>query len=441
MKILVDVGGTNIRVYRNNKPLVRRPRAGGGPDSLVKQIKASLVRLDSRLRGNDGLTIGMRGVWTPAEKKKWAKKFRGLAARVEVISDVELAHRRAFGDGPGILLNAGTGSIAFGRAPNGKTARAGGLGPYLGDEGSAFWLGREYLKRMADWKKARAYAVGENPVAKIASLAPRALKRYPQLAKEARRHLMALVTDVKRQLNWKGKCRIALQGGVFKESLMKTVFAAVVSLSLVLPSAAFASTDQTQSAPMLLAMGTVVDSPLTFHPDPSVQYAAADNLNLDELGFNKSDTSQDPKMQKLLNRRTKLLKAHQLFGLATGVAMALALSQASGTGAKGEAGKAAREDHEKYGLATGALYLTTASLMWAAPKVPGQKLSGRTKLHRALAFIHFPAMLATAYLGITDKKKLDRGDDPSGLKPAAGTIAAVSFYTALAVMVVPFGGK
>ena len=47
---------------------------------------------------------------------------------------------------PGVLVLAGTGSIVLGRDGRGRVARAGGLGPLIGDEGSAFWLGREWLR-------------------------------------------------------------------------------------------------------------------------------------------------------------------------------------------------------------------------------------------------------------------------------------------------------
>lgn len=68
-----------------------------------------------------------------------------LAETVAVGTDAEAALADAFQDGPGLLLIAGTGSIAWGRGPNGEVARAGGWGPIGGDEGSAWAIGRNAL--------------------------------------------------------------------------------------------------------------------------------------------------------------------------------------------------------------------------------------------------------------------------------------------------------
>src|SRR5262249_33425771 len=65
------------------------------------------------------------------------------AATIYVAGDHVIAHRAAFGTSPGVLVISGTGSIAFGRNQAGETARAGGWGPNVSDEGSAFWVGRE----------------------------------------------------------------------------------------------------------------------------------------------------------------------------------------------------------------------------------------------------------------------------------------------------------
>ena len=59
-----------------------------------------------------------------------------------VTTDYEIALEAAAGSGPGVVLIAGTGSVAYGRNAAGETARAGGYGPWVGDEGSAFEIGR-----------------------------------------------------------------------------------------------------------------------------------------------------------------------------------------------------------------------------------------------------------------------------------------------------------
>src|ERR1700733_6565624 len=47
---------------------------------------------------------------------------------------------------PGLVVIAGTGSIAFGRNRAGRTARAGGWGYLFGDEGGGFWIARQALR-------------------------------------------------------------------------------------------------------------------------------------------------------------------------------------------------------------------------------------------------------------------------------------------------------
>lgn len=69
-----------------------------------------------------------------------------VAGEVEVIGDVEVAFEDAFGTGPGVLVIAGTGSIAYGRNTEGETARAGGWGHAISDEGSGYWIGAEAIR-------------------------------------------------------------------------------------------------------------------------------------------------------------------------------------------------------------------------------------------------------------------------------------------------------
>ncbi len=65
-----------------------------------------------------------------------------IPGELEVVGDMQIALAAAFGEGPGVIVIAGTGSIAYGRDARGKTARAGGWGFAISDEGSAHWTGR-----------------------------------------------------------------------------------------------------------------------------------------------------------------------------------------------------------------------------------------------------------------------------------------------------------
>ena len=110
----------------------------------------SVIRQATQAAGIEASTIqhvciGMSGA-SLAEAVQWAQQtIRELIpdSTIYVAGDHVIAHRAAFGTSPGVLVISGTGSIAFGRNQNGETARAGGWGPNVSDEGSAFWVGRE----------------------------------------------------------------------------------------------------------------------------------------------------------------------------------------------------------------------------------------------------------------------------------------------------------
>lgn len=65
-----------------------------------------------------------------------------VSGEIEVAGDMVIAMEAAFGSGPGVIVIAGTGSIAYGRNAGGEIARAGGWGYAISDEGSGHWIGR-----------------------------------------------------------------------------------------------------------------------------------------------------------------------------------------------------------------------------------------------------------------------------------------------------------
>jgi N-acetylglucosamine kinase-like BadF-type ATPase len=89
------------------------------------------------------LCAGLAG----AGPRESAEKLQALLAaefpesKIQISTDLDLALAAA-GEGPAIVLLAGTGSFAVGRNASGETARAGGYGSQIGDEGSAYDIGR-----------------------------------------------------------------------------------------------------------------------------------------------------------------------------------------------------------------------------------------------------------------------------------------------------------
>jgi N-acetylmuramic acid 6-phosphate etherase len=79
---------------------------------------------------------------------EWSQ-FSRLADKVEVVNDaVPLLHVNG-GDGCGVAIIAGTGSLAWGRNSHGEIARSGGWGYLFSDEGSAFSIGRSVLQAVS----------------------------------------------------------------------------------------------------------------------------------------------------------------------------------------------------------------------------------------------------------------------------------------------------
>jgi N-acetylglucosamine kinase-like BadF-type ATPase len=103
----------------------------------------SVIRQATQAAGVEASTIqhvciGMSGA-SLAEAVQWAQQtIRELIpdSTIYVAGDHVIAHRAAFGTSPGVLVISGTGSIAFGRNQSGETARAGGWGPNVSEQGS-----------------------------------------------------------------------------------------------------------------------------------------------------------------------------------------------------------------------------------------------------------------------------------------------------------------
>jgi glucosamine kinase len=71
------------------------------------------------------------------------------AERFELMHDAPIAHAGALYGEPGVLVIAGTGSVAYTLRADGRRQTFGGWGYLFGDEGSAFWIVRTLVSHAA----------------------------------------------------------------------------------------------------------------------------------------------------------------------------------------------------------------------------------------------------------------------------------------------------
>jgi len=104
--------------------------------------------------------FGLAGVGRPADRatfNAWLKEH-GRIRRWTLVNDAELVLAAGTPAGWGVALICGTGSFCYGRAPDGRTSRAGGWGHLIGDEGSGYALGVQALRLATQTADGRADA-------------------------------------------------------------------------------------------------------------------------------------------------------------------------------------------------------------------------------------------------------------------------------------------
>ena len=145
--IVADEAGTQLGEVVGPGSAVRPGQAERSADTIAAAVRDALASCEMTHVTPKVLCVGVAGAGRDPERQAiWqALVSRDLADEVVVHPDFSIALDDAFGDGPGVLLVSGTGSVAFGRGPSGQSARCGGWGPVCGDEGSGQWVGRRAL--------------------------------------------------------------------------------------------------------------------------------------------------------------------------------------------------------------------------------------------------------------------------------------------------------
>jgi len=157
----VDGGATKTScvIADSEGKVIARGEAGPSNYQVVgiKRAKASILEAVNDALSSAGLGLakikfkiacfGMAGLDSPKDEKTITRFINGLGLAEEsiVVHDSLIALYGVTLGKPGIILIAGTGSVAAGKNKDGTTARAGGWGHIIGDEGSAYDIGRRVM--------------------------------------------------------------------------------------------------------------------------------------------------------------------------------------------------------------------------------------------------------------------------------------------------------
>jgi N-acetylmuramic acid 6-phosphate etherase len=164
----IDGGGTNTRAQLANiRGEVLGTGEAGTSNPMVHGVQAAQHELDlaieraftSANRPRErvaALCMGLGGAGRAREQQElmeWAKQH--IADHVDVVNDAQIVLAAGTPDNWGVAVIAGTGSFVWGRNREGETARAGGWGYLIGDEGSGFDLARSALRAATQYADGR----------------------------------------------------------------------------------------------------------------------------------------------------------------------------------------------------------------------------------------------------------------------------------------------
>jgi N-acetylglucosamine kinase-like BadF-type ATPase len=159
----VDGGGTSTEAWLANAlgDVLGCGRGGPsnakavGPEAARRSLEIAIASAFTNAQITPAAVevacLGLAGFDRPDDRKiltGWADEA-GMARRLVLVNDGDLVVAAGTPDGWGVGVIAGTGSIAVGRAADGRKARAGGWGHLIGDEGSAYGIVLDALRLLA----------------------------------------------------------------------------------------------------------------------------------------------------------------------------------------------------------------------------------------------------------------------------------------------------
>ncbi len=174
----VDGGGTHTRAIVGDMTgrVLGRAEAGASNQATTGSVTAgralhsavrdALTQASARPEDVAGACFGLAGLDRPSDEAAFRPVADGIGLphRPVLVNDSVIAWAGATGGAPGIAVIAGTGSVAYGRGPDGRGRRGGGWGGVLGDEGSAFRIAAAAINRVLRGIDGREPPTGLGPL-------------------------------------------------------------------------------------------------------------------------------------------------------------------------------------------------------------------------------------------------------------------------------------
>jgi N-acetylglucosamine kinase-like BadF-type ATPase len=258
----IDGGGTHTTAWLADQDLSVLARVQAGPSNPVKvgianaqQELAKACRKafrEARLRPSrlDAVCAGLAGGDSEHVQRsmlRWMRK--AIPARAHLMTtDAAVTLAAALGDSEGIIVIAGTGSIAFGRDRRGNILRVGGWGSQFDDAGSGYDMGRKAIRaalrafdgrgrqtrlasaicreiHLANITEAVPIQLSTQSIAALFRLVHQQASAGDSIARglcrEAAAHLAELATTIVSRLRWHRRAiPVVCSGGIFRSSLM-----------------------------------------------------------------------------------------------------------------------------------------------------------------------------------------------------------------------------
>ncbi len=200
----VDGGGTGTRARLQSVEGALLGQGEAGPSGLGQGVAQAwrhvMQALDAAFAAaglppappvHVALGLGLAGAGVAAQREAFLRADPGYALCV-LDNDGVTQLLGAHGGGPGLVVAAGTGSVAAACYADGRTAQAGGWGFPVGDEGSGAWLGlraMQHTMAVLDGREAPTLLsqtvfdqVGSTASALLAWCAQAAAPQYAHLA-------------------------------------------------------------------------------------------------------------------------------------------------------------------------------------------------------------------------------------------------------------------